>query len=84
MYVYCVESFSYIKCYSDCSCRGAIWLNRFATVLFSGCIAVTVECCVWYEDYVRMCGIMLVLRAIFNGLVRNESPGAPMCYVPGV
>ena len=25
---------------------GAIWLNPFATVLFSVCIAVTVECCV--------------------------------------
>ena len=24
---------------------GAIWLNRFATVLFSVCSAVTVECC---------------------------------------
>ena len=27
---------------------GAIWLNPFATVLFSVCSAVTVECCVWY------------------------------------
>ena len=27
---------------------GAIWLNRFATVLFSVCSAVTVECCVLY------------------------------------
>ena len=26
--------------------RGAIWLNPFATVLFSVCSAVTVECCV--------------------------------------
>ena len=26
---------------------GAIWLNPFATVLFSVCIAVTVECCVF-------------------------------------
>ena len=25
---------------------GAIWLNPFATVLFSVCRAVTVECCV--------------------------------------
>ena len=46
MYVYCVESFAHIECYSDCSCRGAIWLNPFATVLFSVCSAVTVECCV--------------------------------------
>ena len=28
--------------------RGAIWLNPFATVLFSVCSAVTVECCVLY------------------------------------
>ena len=27
---------------------GDIWLNPFATVLFSVCIAVTVECCVLY------------------------------------
>ena len=27
---------------------GAIWLNPFATVLFSVCSAVTVECCVSY------------------------------------
>ena len=54
MYVYCVEIFAHIACYSDCSRRGAIWLNPFATVLFSVCSAVTVECfvpvlngCVW-------------------------------------
>ena len=28
---------------------GAIWLNPFATVLFSVCSAVTVECCVLYQ-----------------------------------
>ena len=27
---------------------GAIWLNPFATVLFTVCSAVTVECCVVY------------------------------------
>ena len=27
---------------------GAIWLNPFATVLFSVCSADTVECCVFY------------------------------------
>ena len=30
---------------------GAIWLNPFATVLFSVCSAVTVECCVLYPCY---------------------------------
>ena len=47
MYVYCVEGFDDIECYRDCSCRGGgvgIWLNPFATVLFSVCSAVTVEC----------------------------------------
>ena len=28
----------------------------------------------------HMCGIMLVLRAIFNILVRNTSPRGPMCF----
>ena len=28
----------------------------------------------------HMCGIMLVLRAVFNMLVRNASPGGPVCF----
>ena len=28
----------------------------------------------------HMCGIMLVLRAVFNVLVRNASPRGPMCF----
>ena len=31
---------------------GAIWMNPFATVVFSMCSAVTVECCVLYP-----CGV---------------------------
>ena len=31
---------------------GAIWLNPFATVVFSVCSVVTVECCVFYPCYV--------------------------------
>ena len=27
-----------------------------------------------------MCGIMMVLRAVFNMLVRNASPRGPMCF----
>ena len=38
---YCVESFVHIECYSDCSRRGAIWLNPLGMVLFNVCIAVT-------------------------------------------
>ena len=28
----------------------------------------------------HMCGIMLVLSAVFNILVRNASPRVPMCF----
>ena len=28
----------------------------------------------------HMCGIMLVLITVFNMLVRNASPGGPMCF----
>ena len=28
----------------------------------------------------HICGIMLVLIAVFNMLVRNKSPRGPMCY----
>ena len=28
----------------------------------------------------HMCGIMLVLRPVFNMLVRNASPRGPMCF----
>ena len=28
----------------------------------------------------HMCGIMLVLRAVFNMLVRNGSPRGPICF----
>ena len=37
----------------------------------------------WDGDYVanfHMCGIMFVLRAVFNMLVRNASPRGPMCF----
>ena len=30
--------------------------------------------------YFHMCGIMLVLRAVFNMLVRNAGSGGPMCF----
>ena len=29
----------------------------------------------------HMCGIMLVLRAVFNIFVRNASPRGPMCFM---
>ena len=65
MYVcYCVESFAHIECYSDCLHRGGIWLNPFATVLFSVlsvCSAVTVECCVLYPCCMGVFGIFAVM-----------------------
>ena len=106
---------------------GAIWLNPFATVLFTVYSAVLLECSVLYPcgmgvvgifaimqgtlssvfeiterkneeyrhvfsalfdafffdvDYVSQfpCGIMLMLRAVFNMLVRNASSRGHICF----
>ena len=40
---------------------GAIWLNPFATVLFTVCSAVTVECCVLYQCCVDVFGMFAVM-----------------------
>ena len=40
---------------------GAIWLNPFATVLFTVCIAVTVECYVFYPCCVGVFGMFAVM-----------------------
>ena len=37
---------------------GAIWLNPFATVLFTVCSAVIVECCVLYPCCVDVFAVM--------------------------
>ena len=37
---------------------GAIWLNPFATLFFTVCSAVTVECCVLYPCYVGVFAVM--------------------------
>ena len=40
-------------------------------------------CWVWDGDYVsqlHMCGNMLMLRAVFNKLVRNGSHRRPICF----
>ena len=57
----CVESFTHIECYSDCSHKGAIWLNPFSTVLLSVRSAVTVECCVLYPYYMGVFGMYAVM-----------------------
>ena len=41
--------------------RGTNWLNPFATVLFSVCSAVTVECCVLYPCCVGVFGMFAVM-----------------------
>ena len=58
MYVYCVESFAHIECYRDVCIGGAIWLNPFATVLFSVCSDITVEFC---THVVWVCLVCLLL-----------------------
>ena len=40
---------------------GAIWLNPFATVLFSVCNSVTVECCVLYPCCMGVFGVFAVM-----------------------
>ena len=37
---------------------GVIWLNPFATVLFNVCSSVTVECCVLYQCYMGVFGML--------------------------
>ena len=39
----------------------AIWLNPFATVLFSVCTAATVECCVLYPCCMGVFGMFAVM-----------------------
>ena len=62
MYVYCVESFAHIECYTVIvRAGGAIWLNPFDTVLFSVCSAVTVDFCVLYPCCMGVFGMFAVL-----------------------
>ena len=58
MYVYCVKSFAHISATVIVCAGGAIWLNPFATMLFSVCSAVTVECCVLYPCCMDVFAVM--------------------------
>ena len=40
---------------------GIIWFNPFATVLFSVCSAVTVECCVLYPSSIGVFGMFALM-----------------------
>ena len=59
MYVYCVESFAHIECYSDCSRRGSHLVEP-----------VTVECCVLYPCCMGVFGMFAVMygRRLFSGV----------------
>ena len=49
---------------------GAIWLNPFATVLFSVCSPVTIECCVLYPCCMGVFGMFAVMwgRKLFSSV----------------
>ena len=40
---------------------GAIWLNPFATMLFSVCSAINEECCVLYPCFMGVFGMFAVM-----------------------
>ena len=52
---------------------GAIWFNPFATVLFSVCSAVNVECCVLYPCCMGVFGMFAVIykRRLFSSVFAN-------------
>ena len=62
VYVYCVESFAHIECYSDCSRRGGGHLiEPLCYGIVTVCSAVTVECCVLYLCCVGVFGMLAVI-----------------------
>ena len=61
MYVYCIESLLISSATVIVRVGGDIWLNSFATVLFTVCSAVTVECCVLYPCCVCVFGMLAVI-----------------------
>ena len=62
MYVYCVKALLISSATVIVHAGGAIWLNPFATVLFSVCSAVTVECCVLYPCCMGVFGMFAVMK----------------------
>ena len=59
---------------------GAIWLNPFATVLFSVCSAVTVECCVLYPCCMGVFGMFAVMYSV-GSLIRQLAPERHQFYI---
>ena len=61
MYVYCVESFAHIDCYSDCSRMGDHLVEPLCYGVIQFCSAVTVECCVLYPCCMGGFGMFAVM-----------------------
>ena len=53
---------------------GAIWLNPFATVLFSVCSSVIVECCVLYPCCMGVFGMLLLCKEEGSSSVSLQLP----------
>ena len=65
---------------------GAIWLNPIATVLFTVCSAVTVECCVLYPCCVGVLGMFAVMlgRRLFSSVFEITERRCPCLCLFGV
>ena len=61
---------------------GAIWLNPFATVLFSVCSAVTVECCVLYPCCIGVFAVMYGRRLFSSVFAITERRDMGLYEVP--
>ena len=61
---------------------GAIWLNPFATVLFSVCSAVTVECCVLYTCCMGVFAVMQGIRLFSSVVAITERRDMSLYQVP--
>ena len=57
-YVYCVENFAHIECYSDYSHRGS---HLVEPLCYNMCSAVTVDCCVLYPCCLGVFGMFAVM-----------------------
>ena len=67
---------------------GAIWLNPFATVLFSVCSAVTVECCVLYPCCMGVFGMFavnqllhIIIHLLFDTQYSNYNYLSPVILI---
>ena len=61
VYVYCVESFAHIECYSDYWRRVNHLVEPLCYGVINVCSDVTVECCVLYPCCVGVFGMFTVM-----------------------